>query len=260
MNDESTAVQTTNPEGASIVPVEGGNLELSASTPREMVQSHQAMLGWCERKILVMQSEARELHDAYEHARAKKWKSDTLKRHAALADKRISFYMKFKSALESGFCVVPNFPVTLFAIRTTSKKPKSGYSYLKYSNSKDFSQEAKLLPQGEGKYQNPQPVLLEDPAKETEFKSGSYVEKRHPVWADRWDDLEFPANMARLHVMDATSRAMALKIFDEIGMLPEDYKRNPDPMIIGRIIDPRPSGYHKRVSFMIAWHIDTRTL
>lgn len=246
---------------ASIVPVEGGNLELSASTPREMVESHNAMIEWCNHKIAMVQNEATELRSAYEHARMRKWKSDTLKRHADLADKRVVYYTKFKTALGAGYCVVPNFPVTLFAIRTTAKKPKHGYAWLTSSHMKNFEQEAKVLPQGDGEYKNPQPVILEDPTNIKE-EGISYKQKVHPVWADRWDDLEFPANMARLHVMEAATRAMALKVFDELGMLPADHKRNPDPILVGRLIDPRPQSYgpKKVVSFMIAWHIDTRTL
>lgn len=249
--DIATTTQT-------VVPVEDGNIEVSATTPREMVESHQAMIGWCERKICVIQTEAKELRDAYEHAREKKWKSDTLKRHADLADRRVVYYQKFKAALEAGYCVVPNFPVTMFAIRTDKGKPVKGFDYLESIHSKNFQQEAQVLKQGEGEYQNPNPVIKEQPWKEIERNCGSYKEKVHPVWAEKWDDLEFPANMARFHVMTAATRAMAMRIFDELGFLPADTKRNPDPLLIGRLIDPRPT--KNRVSFMIAWHIDTKTL
>lgn len=262
MDTESTSQSVVTTESASIVPVEGGNMELSATTPAEMVESHNAMLEWVNRKIRVIQSEAKELRDAYEHARDRKWKSDVLKRHASLADKRVVFYTKFKAALEAGYCVVPNFPVAMFAIRTDSRKPVSGYAYLVSHRGKNFQQEAKILEQGEGEYKSPNPVIREDTNNVIEEKRSWGMEKLHAVWADAWDDLEFPANMARLHVMTAATRAMAMKIFDEIGFLPADSKRNPDPMLIGRLIDPRTPGYgqRKRVSFLIAWHVDTRTL
>lgn len=247
---------------ASIVPVEGGNIEISASTPSEMVQGHNAMIAWAQRKLLVMRGEAAELQAAFEHARERKWKSDTLKRHAELALKRVTFYEKFLSALEAGYCVVPNFPVTLFGIRTDKPQPKRMWATLERSAQKNYEQEAKELPAGEGQYQNPQPIV--------EAVSGGFKEKnqygtevtKYSFGAIGWDDMEFPANMARLHVMEAATRAMELKIFDEVGMLPANYKRNPDPILIGRLIDPRPRGYgpKSRVSFMIAWHVDTRTL
>lgn len=245
---------------ASIVPVDGGNIEVSASTPNEMVQGHNAMIQWAERKLEAIKNEFKELRDAYEHAKARKWKSDTLKRHAAIAEKRVTFYEKFKAALMEGYCVVPNFPVTLFAIRTTNQKPAHKFAMLRSSSQRNFEQDAKLLQIGEGDYQNPQPNICQGPVQKV-VEGSQTVEKRQ-FWAESWDELEFPANMARLHVMEATTRAMALKIFDEIGFLPADYKRNPDPIMIGRLIDPRPVGYGqpRKVSFMIAWHIDTRTL
>lgn len=248
------------PASAAIVPVSGGNLELSASTPDEMVQCHGAMIEWSHRKLALVRNEAKELRDAYEYAKKMKWRNDTLKRHADLADKRVVFYEKFKAALEAGYCVVPNFPVTLFAIRTDKKKPKADYAYYRNLYQHNYEQEPKLLPEGKGEYKNPQPVVLQGQGKDFLQQDGTKIHKREE-WADRWDDMEFPANMARLHVMHAATRAMALKIFDEIGMLPEDHRRNPDPMIIGRIIKPASAKYlRSTVSFLLAWHVCTNDL
>lgn len=253
---------------ASIVPVSGDNLEVSASTPQEMVQCHNAMIAWCRNKIELVKNEAKELEDAYEYAKAHKWRNDTLKRHAGLAAKRVVFYQKFLAALEAGYCVVPNFPVTLFAIRTDAKKPKSEYALLRGAYEKNFNQDAKLLPQGEGEYKNPAPNLVQGPIEKVQ--QDQYIVEKRPYWTNDWKDLEFPANMARLHVMAATTRAMALKVFDEIGMFPDDGSganrgwtgsKTPDPVLIGRIIKPAHLSYDRKVtSFMIAWHIDSRNL
>jgi hypothetical protein len=46
-------------------------------------------------------------------------------------------------------------------------------------------------------------------------------------------------------------------------MLPADRRRHPDPILLGRILEPRKSGSlseHRYVNFMIAWHFDTSTL
>lgn len=262
----STALQTTQAAtpAASIVPVEGGNVELSASTPDEMVQCHGAMIEWANRKLELVRNEAKELRDAYDHAKKMKWRNDVLHRHAGLADKRVVFYEKFKSALEAGYCVVPNFPdrvVSLFAIRTDKEKPRPDWNYYRVVNHHNFEQEAKLLPQGEGKYQNPQPVVRQASTPHVSKDQHGIETRTWEGWADRWQDLEFPANMARLHVMKAATRAMALKIFDEIGFIPEDSKRNPDPILIGRITKPAANKFlRKTVTFLLAWHIDTRTL
>lgn len=245
---------------ASIVPTEGGNLELSAQSPDEIVQCHEAMVRWCENKLRIIHGQADELKTAYLHAKKCKWKYDTLERQWKLTEKRVAFYGKMLAALKAGYHIIPIVPVELFAIRTDRKNPTSHYQLLRWSGNANFEQSARILPEGEGQYKNPQPVVLEGPAQKVQEGTGC-VEKR-PCWAESWDDLEFPAHMARLHIMEATSRAMALKVFDDLGMLPADYKRNPDPMIIGRIFDPRPNGYaaHKAVYFLIAWHIDTSSL
>jgi hypothetical protein len=51
---------------------------------------------------------------------------------------------------------------------------------------------------------------------------------------------------------------MALKIFDQIGIVDASVG---DPMILAQMIDPRPPVYARRlVSFLIAWHLNTRDL
>ncbi len=260
MTDDNLPATTSQ---ASIVPVSGGTVELSASTPDEMVRCHDAMIEWAKCKVAMVRNEARELRDAYEHARKSKWKCDTLRRHADLADKRVVFYQKFQGALEAGYCVMPNFPdhcVSLFAIRTDRKKPKPEYAYYRYGNQHNFEQDAKLLPQGEGAYQNPQPLVRQGWPKVFKDEHGLEV-KKIEQWADKWQEMEFPTNMARLHVMQAATRAMALKIFDEVGVIPEDYKRNPDPILIGRIIKPASAKYLRGcVTFLLAWHVATESL
>ena len=47
------------------------------------------------------------------------------------------------------------------------------------------------------------------------------------------------------------------KVFDEIGVLPAS--SNGDPMVIGRIILKEP-GNTRRMNFLIAWFVDTKTL
>ena len=255
----SDTMQLTTTGAASIVPLEGDNFELSATNPVEMVQCHAAAIEWCKRKIMAVQNEAKELSDAYENAVAKKWKSEVLKRHAGLAKKRVTFYEKILAAFEAGYYIVPNFPVTLFAIRTKAEKPKRMWARLPWHGAKNFEQSAQVLPKGEGEYQNPQPVVKQD------YQSMLSDPKMGDTWAftaEQWDEKEYPANMPRLHVMEAATKAMDAKIFDEVGFLPQDHKRNPDPLLIGRILDPKPvaSGYRNAVCFIIGWHIDTRTL
>ena len=99
------------------------DLELTATTPVEMQQAQAALIEWCGRKIAAMKHDAAELAENLAIAIRNKWKSSTLKRHADLAVKRVTFYEKIKAALEAGYCIVPHFPVTIFAIRTGRDTP-----------------------------------------------------------------------------------------------------------------------------------------
>lgn len=257
LEQKTSQLQTT----ASIVPTENDNLSLSAQSPGEMVQCHAAAIEWCKRKIKLVQAEAAELKAAFEHAKKCKWKFDTLERHWKLAVKRVEFFQKMLSAFDAGCYIVPNFPATVFAIRTDKDSPapntKIAYTY----DPKMTVEITNPLPQGEGEYQNPEPIVEKEYKQITDSSGNKKAVADY--WCDGWDTLEFPANMAKLHVMDSATRAMAMKVFDEICMLPDDRKRHADPILIGRIICKTKSPYAaewKRVSFMLAWHIDTSAL
>lgn len=251
-----TAIETV--PHASIVPLENDNFELSASNPVEMVQCHAQAIEWCKRKLELVKGEAAELLSAFEHAKARKWKSDTLRRHAGLADKRVTFYEKMLAAFNAGYYIVPNFPATAFAIRRDNDPQRRmiGYSY-----QPPMTEPAQSLPQGDGEYVNPEPAV----SAEYEYAPDE-ANPNHKVrdyYAEDWREMEFPANMARVHIMEAADRAMALKVFDEIGMLPSDKKRHADPLLVGILVCPTSSAHKsdwKRVTFLLAWHIDTRTL
>ena len=80
--------------------------------------------------------------------------------------------------------------------------------------------------------------------------------------------MEFPVTMAKPDVIEATSRAKALKIFDDLAILPgyaPSKGTTPpkgDPIIVGRIIDRARSGPYNThyLTFIIAWHINTRDI
>jgi hypothetical protein len=225
------------------------DIALTATLPSEMVQSQHDLIEGCEKKITVSQDEVRELWDAYSRAKKMKWKDAPLRNLWRNASKRLVYYEKVKAALGAGYYIVPNFDVRFFAIRTNKNTPKDQWTVFSW-NAAEHKKEAQELPIGEGEYQNPFPVVYEKSVGEGDSK------KKYSR-AERWDQMEFPIMMAKPDVMEATSRAMALKIFDRIGVFPNFRKE--DPVIIGQVF--RKVGYTtKIVSFMIAWHLDTRMI
>lgn len=236
----------------------GDDLLLSATTPAEMRESQLALLEWCQRKVTGLKADAEELQGAYEHALKRKWKAATLKRHAQLAVKRLNFYEKVLAALQAGYIIVPSFPVTMFAIRTDKAKPSRMYRVDTYNiNASLLQQSPPLLPAGEGHYVNPFPLV-----ERSQTQEGDKVNRA--CWASAWDEFEFPLSMAKPQLMELADRAMALKVFDELGVLPS-HKREPDPLIVGRIVYPGQPAYtradsYRAITFIVAWHLDTRTL
>lgn len=233
------------------------NITVMAETPAEMQNANQSLIEWCKAKMKALNADHFELFAAYTHAVEHKWKSSTLKRHADLALKRVEFYNKIKKALELGYYIVPNFPVTVFAIRTDKKSPLKLMSTTSWS---EREQKAPALQEGEGDYKNPLPEIYEQTSTVPDPQKPGENKKVTKYWAHDWLALDFPINMAKPRIMEASSRVMALKLFDDLGVLPSPYHKA-DPVIIARILDPRSTPYSRRyVSFMVAWALDTKTL
>lgn len=244
------------------VPTPAKDIEVTAESADEMAQCQTHLVAWCKAKVLDMQQQAHELKEAYELAVKNKWRTVTLKRHAELAAKRVDFYQRMLTALEHGYQIVPSFPVTAFAVRTDKKKPLRMWTT---QWNKSHEQEAKFMTAGEGEYKNPFPVVRQSevrPASATQNQINEY-------WASAWKDLEFPLSMSKPTIMEATERAMALKIFDDLAILPgyapSEGTRPPkgDPIIVARLLDPRPISFYQKnrfVTFIVAWHLNTREL
>lgn len=232
---------------------------LSAETPEEMSTCQSALILWCDTRIKELEHEYKEMDEAYKHAVAHKWKASPLKRQRDLIAKRVTFYTKMRGALQNGYIMVPNFPVQMFAIRTNEDAPLKMVSTSTWSGKPSLEQPAKALPAGEGSYENPFPEVWQRSYNHDDGKGNKTT--KYESWAAGWKDLEFPLTMAKPKIMSAVDRAMALRLFDEFGILPGVRVVKGDPIIVGRIIDPRSTKYSKRVlTFIIAWHVDTRQL
>lgn len=222
------------------------DIELTATIPLEMVNAQQKLITWCDMKLGALRADSTELLEATEHAKKMKWKSGTLQRQYEKSLKRVSYYAKIKAALLEGFYIVPNFPIQMFAIKTKLANPK--HQTLSYWA--DHEQGAQELTIGSGDYQNPIPLVKRNVSN----NAGKEEKYSYPA---SWDAFEFPITMAKPNIMQATTRAMALKIFDRIGIMPDI--RDRDPVIIGQIIQKQGCST-KITSFMIAWHLNTNVL
>jgi hypothetical protein len=232
---------------------------LTAQTPQDFNECQEKLVEFFKAKVEVQSKEAQELQENYEIAKKNKWKTKTLKRHAEKAIKRMEYYQKILAALEAGYHIIPNFPVDTFAIRVTRDGPTKWYAKYGWQ----IEQKPDVAAPGKGEYVNPTPIMHEKlqygKDRDEQQVVGYYLDDLDP-------EIEFPFAMAKPEIMEATSRAMAIKAFDEMGALPGVARRGrkrktyPDPILVGKILEPDDPEKNRCVMFLIAWHIDPRTI
>lgn len=235
-------------------------IHLAARNTQEMSLAKQELHAWLTAKIRSCRHDFNELEEARKIAVERKWASTALRNQAANAKNRLKFYGKVLTAVNAGYTIVPNFPVDLFAIRVEKGKPVSK-TYTKTSEYSGFGVKpvAPLsLPEGVGRYvdDNLRGQHIEYP--EVDAKGNKLT--RYYFKTTAYGDMAFPLACARPVVMNATAEAMALKVFDAIGICPNRTKRE-DPLIIGQVRRKRTGWQGDQIiSFLIAWHLDLRTI
>jgi hypothetical protein len=215
-----------------------------ARDPEEMARAQQGLIVWMDRKLEGLRAELVEAEENL--ATAKRLKHRTLgwQRQVQVARKRVLYYEKAKTALESGYCIIPDFPVQVIAVRTT----KGGPSAKGFSGRRVPDMKCETLPEGEGDYIDPEPYTAS-----LKREDGSMV-----TTAIALREVDFPFKVIKPQILKGLEEALKRKLFDEIGVLPA-HRANRDPILIGRI--KRREGYNENtMTFLIAWWIDTRSL
>lgn len=226
------------------------DVTLYATDPREMAQAQHGMVAWCQKKI----DEATRQRDDFENnmqrvadagwpREAAKWRRQVIK-----AQRRFEFYEKLKVALEAGYLIVPPLPFQAFAIRTKRASPK----WQSLGQHSDHEQRAEPLKAGAGHYENPFPQVNLHTDRSKDAQGKEVVEKWTSPGA--FKPIDFPFALAKPEILNATTKAMALKVFDALGVLPR--YRAPDPIVVGEIISPTGN----RVHFFVAWWLDPEKL
>lgn len=265
ISDTPKAVEQMAPEPTPVLTVASApktppaDIEVMAEQPQEMEECQHSLIEWAKRKIETVKADFTELNEAYLLAVKNKWKSTTLKRHALKAESLVNYYTKMLGAFEAGYVLVPNMPGALFAVRTEKVCPSKTWKY-SYMEALKQPADTSLTP-GAGKY-----VAGDNETNTLHLGHGDQQYKKYQ--ATGFGTVEFPFALSKPRLMEATSRAMALRLFDEFMILPAEAAPAPgrqtvtrqDPIILGIISNRSPYWNGKSVSFMIAWHIDTRAL
>lgn len=244
---------------------------LVATSPVEMEASRDEMKAHLEQKLTVIERDIVEANAALNEARRNGWATGVLlsARNRLVDDE--TYYNKILAAVEAGHTIIPDFPIQVFAVRTS--KPDRANSYNTTDRGLHAPAKPDCSPAGAGEYRSP------DPEVDTTWGT-SYVNSEgrtvHPHVSHRTGrpsgPITFPSHTARSPIMKATAAAMADKTFDQIGVcLPvatapaarqvqTRAARAGDPLVIGQVVRKAEGSRQKVVSFIIAWHLNLNDL
>lgn len=249
-----TATETAGETSNALALVGARPHEVVALNQPQLVDAHARMIAWVESARTQTFAELDEERANLATATERKWATEPFRKRVSRLTKRVEFFDKIEAALREGYVLVPNFPMTVFAIRTDARAPKGGVEEGRWNR---FVQRAQLLPAGAGRYVDPAPKVFTQEAQVADGKGGTKTNVTQ--WpAEEFDAVTFPLAMARPMLMTSAGEAMARKIFDEVGIVTDSGGPRPDPILVGRILNPnrgRPA-----VSFFLGWSFDPSRL
>lgn len=243
---------------------------LVALTPQDVPAAQTEIARWCHARIVELGGELREARQNLRDVKRlmlgspKAWQN-VVKRTTA----KMIYYAKIQAAVRLGYLIVPNFPTEIIAVRVNRSAPRAieGEVWPREINE---AQPELNLPPGAGRYvdeTNPHRDLSYDA--QIKNAAGQLITQRKRwMRVDTYDEtVDFPASLVKPIILEATERALALKLFDRVGVAHGNgtvslKRRKSDPIVIGHIIDgSQPKSkwmqdYPKYTSFFIAWWLD----
>jgi hypothetical protein len=222
---------------------------LVAVTPTDLGPARTSLLEYIGQRITALATEFSEASTELLYAKSHKWRTKPLEAVCNKIARRQTFYEKLRAAVEAGYVIVPSLQMTVLAIRTKATGPRETSNNGTWNN---FEQQAQTLPSGAGEYRNPIPTQ-DSYTEESKNSKGEAITKEIAFPVAFEDEFSMPVELCKPRLLKRTEQAMALKVFDEIGVIQDNhsYNRRGDPIIVGTVIDPTRRG--RRFSFFIAW-------
>jgi hypothetical protein len=247
------------------------NLVVFAKNRAELQQSQNQMMEWANFRLNAELENLNDVTANLEYAKKNKWNLTGWRKQKTVAQRKVDYFQKMYAALSAGYVIVPDFPIDVFAVRTNRNYPIEFYETTSSTwNNADRTQSSEALPIGEGRYVDSEPKEFYKQLK------GADDNTLYQHYAGEFKDVDFPIKTVKPAILDETSKALALKIFDEIGCNPgrpgwtpgRGVRRGADPMVIGRIIyrstndspGSRWGRNFKTVSFLITWWLNTKDI
>ena len=218
------------------------------------MEAQASLVAWAEKKIAQCRSELAEAEENLAESVQLKIRTSGWKTQVTRAKERVVYYEKALEALKEGYCIVPDFPVQLISVRTSKNNPPSKV----YSGGTWMIPDLKSerLPVGEGENLSPD-VYAESWKTDVKDASGNVTRTITHSCATEVREVDFPFKTVKPQILSELSKALKMKLFDEIGILPATPKG--DPMIIGKI-HCKQGARTQTMSFLVTWWIDTRDL
>jgi hypothetical protein len=227
-----------------------GNVLVVAENPGELQTAQAALVDWFERKVTAIGRDLADARQNLEDARNEGWRLPPFQKIVRDLENNSLYYEKALDAVREGYCIVPNFPVDVVAIRTVADHPQGSETTRGNWRPRIEFEADKNLASGEGRYVDP--VATAVMAHSEKDEKSCVITK---FWeANEFREVALPVKFMKPRVLQATQHAMACKIFDDVAVLPR--RRKADPIVVGRIHGPNG----KHLTFLVAWFIDTKDL
>lgn len=260
MTDEITKTQpSTTPQA------HAEDVVVLARSPREMEIAQRGLLEWADRRLARLALAVAEAKENLTIAITRKWKREPWIVQVKRAEAHVVFYTKVRAALAEGYCIMPDLPIRILAVRTHRKRPPKQTTHSDYGNPENHLANVTPpgLPAGEGRYvDNEVNFHRWSTTKKDERGNDRIINHAQATTFD--EEFDFPMRLVKPQVLDDTGKALALKIFDEIGILPAmstgtraSAMATSDPVVVGRIIRKTGPYKQRQLTFLITWWIDT---
>lgn len=241
-------------EATEIVPTQPKTMQFFTANPQKLCAAQGKLSAWVSMKISELENERVTLQSELDIALKNKWRAEPWRRQLNLLSKRVDYYIKMRAALDAGYVMVPSMQMDLFAIRTDRDYPKNKHEIYRM-NAENSPPTLPPVPLGEGEFVSATADTDGSSYQDTTKNPPRTVES---YWPTDFKAVEFPLDVATPAIMSQTGRAMAMKAFDEIGVVRNANQRRGDPFVVARIRDPRQN--KSGVCFFIGWYVDAENL
>ncbi len=233
----------------------GNDLVVIAANPQELVDAQNATIAEVQKKLIECTDDVAHGENLVNQCTEAGINGNSAKRLLARAKSRKLFLEKTISALEAGYVIMPNMPSRTIAVRVKREKPSDKVVDSTYRAPDVPDVQAEILPVGDGRYVSPQPFIERNHDRDTvEGKTVTI----HWAWATGFDEeLGLPIEFMKPTVIQMAGKTFTRKIFDEVAIVENQMNTDVDPMVIGRIIDRKNN---KRITFLVAWFLDTKDI